>query len=150
MKTEIVEEICTILSAPKSEDLQEIILRAASCLENYRRLPSDSWPEDIKSAIIDKSDADKLKISLVNYIKKESPDSPELGSSVWALGKIVGGSDKVFLVDTLKRCLNKSPENLYQVMCVLDSLGEGILGPDSSLFDSKENKKKAIVYLKDK
>ncbi|CAA0121107.1 Uncharacterised protein [Halioglobus japonicus] len=150
MENEIIEGICISLASLDGNDLNDVILRCAFCFENYKGLPSDAWPEDISSVVISESDAAKLKQQLVNFIKNEDSGSPLLGSAIWALGKSVVKNDIEFLVDTLKRCLCVSSENLYQVMCVLDLLGENVLGSSSSLFDSKENQEKAICYLNDK
>lgn len=125
---------------------QDTITKVAYCFENYNGMPSDAWPDEIKSIALDKEEVKLLKVALFKYINALSNTSSKTASAIWSYGKIADVHDKAYLSEVLRKYLHDNSV-IYQVMCVLDSLGEDILNSSNSLFDVEVNKLSAETYL---
>lgn len=143
----IANQLVQLLDS-NNADHQEIILRIAFCFENYRGLPKEAWPIDIQLIKINDSEVELLKQTLKDFILTNNNESIQ-GSAIWAFGKIADKSEIHFLQKLLGSNINGSAQTIYQILCVLDALGENVfLGHgESSVLDSDNNISYAKQYL---
>lgn len=114
MKT-IISEICDALEAGTAT--QEICVRAAFCIENFRGLPSTAWDPDIQKVSVQKQDIIQIKASLKQYVSRATENVPEVqASAVWAFGKAATLDDREFLIGILSSEVKGDNHLIYQVL----------------------------------
>lgn len=89
----------------------------------------------------------ELKLALEVFMMDEVGSTKKFGESVWVYGKMASKNDKEYLRTLLLESIEARNSSVYQLLCVLDSIGEKTLENSGSMFELECNFTKARLYL---
>jgi hypothetical protein len=119
-------------------------VHAAFLFEKARGLPPAGWPDEVVRCAAGDGEVRSLQAVVAAYVRRT-------GTGAWALGKCGDLAVKPVLVAALRRQLSGGGDagELYQVMIVMEDVGEPVFGADTSrsMTDENRNRRLARHYL---
>lgn len=153
--TEYLDTLCDGIRAGNSD----LLLDVAFVFEKHRgggknytqqqQAAALGWTDKVIKIDFSANDIALLKDNLVQFIQN-NPAHSNVGTAIWALGKLFDKSLKPTLIAILQQQVSRDAGALYQTMIALDHLGENLFGDrlSRSILDVQDNRSLAEDYLR--
>jgi hypothetical protein len=121
--TDLAGTIAQDLASPEKKDLQERLLQAMFLMERYRGVDGGGRVavSDVADADVSDSAIGRLAEALRRFVRTQ-PAHPDVGSAIWALGKLRAAQDAPIFDEVIVAGSGYSQCARDQAKCALEDL----------------------------
>lgn len=122
-----IQRVIADLRDGVSPDIRERLLEAALLIEKSRGLCSYlGISRAVDAAEVTREGISELRVALIEFAKRQR-EHPDVGSAIWALGKLHDVSLRTFFLNEMRHHLQERRHHpVSQADCALDALGGGV------------------------